>query len=66
VRVVVDYVLCDRQGLCVSECPSVFDFDDDDVMRVIQPEPPKPLREQLLRAVRACPKNAITVQEECR
>lgn len=61
-KVAIDDALCDRQGLCVAEAPSVFDFDDDDFMNVVQPEPPESLRSQVARAVRACPKNAISVE----
>jgi ferredoxin len=63
-RVVVDELRCDAHGVCVDACPEVFALsDDDDKVRVLVEEPDESLREQLQRAVLACPKAAITIKD---
>jgi ferredoxin len=59
----VDFDLCDRQGVCVFECPEVFEFDDDDFMQIVQPHPPEDLWPKVRRAARGCPKHAIHLEE---
>ena len=58
-KVAVDYSLCESNALCVDAAPEVFEVDDDDRLRLLQPEPPDSLRAKLERAVRVCPKQAI-------
>ena len=63
-KVVVDELRCDAHGVCVDACPEVFALsDDDDKVRVLIEEPDESLREQLQRAVVACPKAAITIED---
>jgi ferredoxin len=63
-RVVVDELRCDAHGVCVDACPEVFALsDDDDKVRVLVAEPDESLREKLQRAVIACPKAAITIED---
>ena len=63
-KVIVDPLRCDAHGVCVDACPEVFALDDDeDVVRVLQEEPDESLRESLQRAVRMCPKAAITLED---
>ena len=63
-KVVVDELRCDAHGQCVDACPEVFALDDtDDVVRVLVHEPDESLRAQLDRAVRVCPKAAITIED---
>ena len=62
-RVVVDELRCDAHGVCVDACPQVFALDDtDDVVRILVERPDESLRENLEKAVRMCPKAAITVE----
>jgi ferredoxin len=64
VKVVVDELRCDAHGVCVDACPQVFALDDtDDVVRILDPEPDESLRESLEKAVRMCPKAAISIGE---
>jgi ferredoxin len=63
-KVVLDELRCDAHGVCVDACPEVFALDDDeDIARVLIEEPDESLRDKLDKAVRACPKAAITVEE---
>ena len=62
-KVVVDELRCDAHGVCVRECPEVFDlYDDDDMVRLLNDEPDESLRPKLVRATRGCPKAAIRIE----
>jgi ferredoxin len=61
-RIVVDWALCDGNGMCVAEAPDVFDLDDDDTLVVLQETPQAQLAGQVDAAVRACPKRALSVE----
>jgi len=60
-HVSVDTTKCDSQGVCTTECPEVFELDDDDELVILQVRPPESLRPKVEAAVRKCPKNAISV-----
>lgn len=61
-RIVVDWALCDGNGMCAAEAPDVFDLDDDDKLVVLQETPQAQLADQVGAAVRACPKRALSVE----
>jgi ferredoxin len=63
-RVVVDYDLCESNALCMGILPAVFEVRDDDLLYVLDEHPPEELREKVMEAVRTCPKNAISLQED--
>jgi ferredoxin len=60
-RVVVDFDLCESNALCMGLAPEVFEVRDDDLLYVLDENPPEDLREKVEAAVRACPKNAISI-----
>ena len=60
-QVQVDYDVCEANGLCMAEAPQVFRLDDDDMLHVLQEQPPEEQRPAVEAAARACPKRAITV-----
>jgi ferredoxin len=62
-RVIVDFDMCDSNGFCMQAAPAVFELREDDVLYVLDDHPAETLREQVLRAVGSCPKNAISVEE---
>jgi ferredoxin len=62
-RVVVDFDQCESNALCMAMAPEVFEVRDDDLLYVLDENPPEGLREKVLAAVRACPKNAITIED---
>lgn len=63
-RIVVDYDLCESNALCVGAAPEVFEVRDDDMLYVLQPDAPEELRQKVEAAVRACPKQAITIEDQ--
>jgi ferredoxin len=62
-RVVVDFDQCESNALCMGILPEVFEVRDDDFLYVLNENPPEALREKLMEAVRACPKNAISIED---
>jgi ferredoxin len=60
-KVIVDYQLCEANALCMDAAPEVFSVDDDENLHVLQEHPSPELREAVERAVRACPKGALSL-----
>lgn len=63
-RVVVDFDLCESNGLCVASAPEIFRLDDDDFLHVLEEEPADELREKVETAVFRCPKRALSLVDE--
>ena len=61
-KVIVNYDLCEANALCMQEAPEIFEVDDDDNLQVLQENPDESLRAKLEKAVRACPRAAITIE----
>jgi ferredoxin len=62
-KATVDRDACISCGLCVSECPEVFEFDEEDISTVIQ-DPVEAENEECARAAAdGCPTNAIHIEE---
>ena len=62
-RVVVDWDLCESNGLCMAAAPEVFQLQDDYTLLILQETPDGSLRAKVADAVRTCPKQAISLQE---
>jgi ferredoxin len=62
-RVVVNFELCESNALCADVCPEVFEVGDDDLLHVLDENPPEELRAKVERAARVCPKQAIAIEE---
>ncbi len=60
-RVVVDFDLCESNALCMAAAPEVFEVRDDDLLYVLDENPPEALRGKVEAAVRTCPKRAISI-----
>ncbi|HUY87000.1 MAG TPA: ferredoxin [Acidimicrobiales bacterium] len=63
-KVVVDFDVCESNALCMAAAPEVFEVRDDDFLYVLMENPPDELRDKVERAVRTCPKQAITIVED--
>ena len=60
-KVVVDFGLCESNGVCMGIIPEVFHLDDKDMLHVLQPEVTPENEEQVRDAVRQCPRQAISI-----
>jgi ferredoxin len=60
-KVNVDRDLCVGTGNCVLTLPSVFEQDDEGLVRLREPEPPDEDGGLVGRAVRLCPSGAISI-----
>lgn len=61
-RVEIDRDLCVGFGDCVDVAPQAFELDDEEIAVFTAPEDTS--REELLRACRSCPVDAITARDE--
>lgn len=62
-RVIVDFEQCESNALCMAAAPEVFELRDDDLLYVLQDEPPEELRAKVVAAVRSCPKGALSLAD---
>ena len=58
-KVIVNADKCEGHGKCQKAAPEVFKLGDDDLSRVIMDDVPDGLRENVDRAIRLCPRQAI-------
>ena len=63
-RVVVDMSQCESNALCMGIAPDIFLLDDDDNLTVLNETPDESARDRVLEAVRVCPKQAISIEED--
>ena len=61
-KVTIDADLCQGHGVCMGECPEVFQVDDDGEVTILQEQPDDGLRKKLQNAVRFCPSGAISAE----
>lgn len=63
-KIVVDFGLCESNGVCMGIIPEVFDLDDQDYLHVLTDDV-TPDNEQLVReSVRQCPRQAIAIVDQ--
>ena len=63
-KIKVDFDLCESNALCEALAPENFQIDDNDFLQVIDERVTDENRDQVLQAVAACPKSAISVVED--
>ena len=62
-KITVNRALCDGNGNCAVAAPELFLLDDNDELLVLNDSPGEALRGKAEAAVRACPKNALSLEE---
>lgn len=62
-KITVNRALCDGNGNCAAAAPELFLLDDNDELVVLNDCPGEELRGKAEAAVRACPKNALSLGE---
>lgn len=60
-KISVDWNLCDGNGVCAVEAPTVFEIDDDDELHLLKEEIDESDRAAVEAAVRVCPKRALRI-----
>jgi ferredoxin len=63
-KVVVDYDLCESNAVCMGIAPTIFEVRDDDNLYILDEHPDESMRPQVEEAVRRCPKQAISIEED--
>jgi ferredoxin len=63
-KVVIDYNRCESNARCMEVAPEVFEVREDDRLYLLDERPPEASRERVLKAVRICPKQAISIVED--
>ena len=63
-QVVVDYDVCESNAVCMAVAPEVFEVRDDDFLYVLEEHPGEDLRAKVEEAVKRCPKQAISIEED--
>jgi ferredoxin len=61
VKLVVNWSLCDGNGVCAKEAPELLQMDDQDFLIVRSYAVTEDLRRKMEAAVRACPKRALSI-----
>jgi ferredoxin len=62
-KIVVDWGLCESNGVCMGIIPEVFQLEDDDTLTVLQEDVTPENEAQVRDAVRQCPRQAISIVE---
>ena len=62
-KVIANYDLCEANAVCVRVCPEVFHLEEDDTLTILLDEIPETLRSGVERAVRGCPRQALSLEE---
>ena len=57
----IDRLLCVGFGDCIEEAPEAFEFDEEGIAILTNPEDVE--RERLFRACEACPVDAIEIED---
>jgi ferredoxin len=62
-KIIVDWDRCEANAVCMRAAPEVFRVDEDDKLHVLVDEVPADLRAKVEKAVRSCPKAALSLVE---
>ncbi len=63
-QVSVDLRLCQGYANCVDAAPEVFDLGDNNLVLLLQDQPPESLEHAVREAARLCPVQAIKIESE--
>jgi ferredoxin len=63
-KLVVDWPLCDGNGVCTIEAPELLEINDNDDLVVLREDVPDALLAKAEAAVRVCPKHALKIAHE--
>ncbi|MDF2694687.1 MAG: putative ferredoxin [Labilithrix sp.] len=63
-KIAVDRDRCEANQACVRAAPDVFQVDESDHLHVLVAHVTPEVRQKVDRAVRACPKRALSVVDD--
>lgn len=63
-RIVVDWPLCDGNGVCTVEAPELLEINDDDSLVVLSEVIDDAVLDKAEAAVRVCPKRALKIARD--
>ena len=63
-KLVVEWPLCDGNGVCTFEAPELLEIDDDDNLILLSEDVDDALLSKAEAAVRVCPKHALRIARE--
>jgi len=63
-RIVFNAETCSTHGACIDAAPDLFEWGDDDTLRIKIPNPSEEYRDQLEDAVTACPTQSLSIEED--
>lgn len=63
-KIRVDWDRCEANAVCVRAAPEVFRVDEEDRLHVLVDGVPAELRAKVEKAVRACPRRALSIDED--
>lgn len=62
-KVIVNSYVCEANGVCVGVAPDIFTLDEEEKLHVTASEVPPGLADAVRRAVMACPKRALRLED---
>ncbi len=63
-KVKVNSEMCIGCGLCVSQCPKYFEFNDEGMSVALDTPVSEDDKKEVLNIVESCPVGAIVIEEE--
>lgn len=63
-RIVADLDLCQGHAVCQAEAPTVFTVPKRGQVEILDPTPAEDLRGEVDNAVRYCPTQALSIQQD--
>lgn len=58
-KILVDYDLCEANGICQKAAPEVFQVDDEDELHLLMEEVDDALAQKVELAIERCPRQAL-------
>ena len=65
-KIKVDFDLCESNALCEALAPEVFELDDDDFLQLRTEQTTDETIDNVRKAVAACPRSAISLEDRPR
>lgn len=62
-KIVVDWDRCEANGACMRAAPEVFRLDEEDRLHLLVTEVSPERRDEVEKAVRACPRAALSLED---